>query len=79
MLDKFMQENKNMFESLILAGTIKHSPGRERSNANTGAKFYSMEGHSKKYVETCCQLANKKIEQIYGVYTPCLDDHQFKK
>ena len=26
-----------------------------------------------------CQLANKKVEQLYKVTSPCLDDHQFKR
>ena len=33
----------------------------------------------KKRVERCCELANKKTEQLYKVSTPCLDDHQFKQ
>ena len=38
-----------------------------------------MEGPSKKCVERCCELANKTIEQLYKVSTPCLADHHFKK
>ena len=38
-----------------------------------------MEGHAKKYVERCCELANKKTEQLYKVSTLCFDDHHFKK
>ena len=26
-----------------------------------------------------CDLANKKVEQLFKVSSPCLDDHQFKK
>ena len=33
----------------------------------------------KKCVERYCELANKKVEQLYKVSHPCLDDHQFKK
>ena len=37
-----------------------------------------MEGHAlKKCVERYCELANKKVEQVYEVSSPCLDDHQF--
>ena len=38
-----------------------------------------MEGHAQKCVERCCELANKKVEQLYKVSSPCLDDHQFKQ
>ena len=37
-----------------------------------------MEGHAKKCVERYCELANKKIQQLYKVSTPCIDDHHFK-
>ena len=38
-----------------------------------------MEGHAKKCVERCCELANKATEQFFKVATPCMDDHQFKE
>ena len=41
--------------------------------------FSCMEGHAKKFVEGYCELANKTIQQLYKVATPCLDDHQFKE
>ena len=37
-----------------------------------------MEGHAKKCVELCCELANKTT-QLYNVSTPCIDDHHFKE
>ena len=40
---------------------------------------YDMDGHAKKCVERYCELANKKVEQLYKVFTPCLDDHHLKK
>ena len=33
----------------------------------------------KKCVERHCELANKKMEHLYKVPSPCLDDHQFKQ
>ena len=30
-------------------------------------------------VERYCELANKKIKQLYNVSHPCLEDHQFKQ
>ena len=38
-----------------------------------------MKGHARKYVEQNCELATKKVEQLYIVSSPCLDDHQFKQ
>ena len=38
-----------------------------------------MEGHAKKCVERCCELANKTKQQLCKVSTPCVDDHQFKE
>ena len=38
-----------------------------------------MEGHAKKCVERCCELANKTTQQLNKVATPCIDDHQFKE
>ena len=41
--------------------------------------FYDMEGHAKKCVARCCELASKTTQQLHKVSTPCLDDHQFKE
>ena len=38
-----------------------------------------MEGHAKKCMGRYGELANKTIEQLYKVSTPCMDDHQFKE
>ena len=37
------------------------------------------DGHAQKSVERYCVLANKKVEQLYKVSHPCLDDHKFKQ
>ena len=41
--------------------------------------LYDMEGHAKKCVERYCELANKTMQQLYKVSTPCIDDHHFKE
>ena len=38
-----------------------------------------MVGHAKKCVERYCELANKTMQQLYKVSTPCIDDHHFKE
>ena len=47
--------------------------------SRTVAWSYGTEGHVQKCVERCCELANEKVEQLYKVSTPCLDDHRFKQ
>ena len=39
----------------------------------------NMEDHAKKCVGRYCELANKNIEQLFGVSTPCIDNHQFRE
>ena len=58
---KIVQENKD----LIAAGTVKELPRCERSLAGTVAWSHDMEGHAKKCVDLHCDLANKKVEQLY--------------
>ena len=53
--------------------------GWEKSDAKTSDWFSDMEGHAKKRAERYCEIANAKVEQLYEVSTPCLDDHEFKK
>ena len=47
--------------------------------AQTVAWSYDTEAHAQKCVERYCELADKKVEQLYKVSHPCLDDFQFKK
>ena len=35
--------------------------------------------HAQKCVERHCEPANKKVEPLFKVSSPCLDDHQFKQ
>ena len=74
---QIVQENRNMFESLISAGTLSNKWlfGREKSHADIIAWPCDMEGHAKKCVARYCELANKKIEQLYAGPTRCRDDH----
>ena len=42
-------------------------------DAKAVAWSYDMEGHARKCVERYCGLANKKVEQLFNVSSPCLD------
>ena len=50
-----------------------------KTHAQTVAWSYDMEGHAQKCVERYCELANKTMEQLYIVSSPCLNDHPFKQ
>ena len=73
-----IEQDTKMFESRISAGATNKKPGWEKPHAKTIAWSYVMEGHAKQCVERFCELANK-AEQLHKVWSPCLDDHQFKK
>ena len=66
-----------MFESRISAGGTEKLPYSE--NFRISSWSYDMEGHAKKCVERYCELANKTTQQLYKVFTFCIDDHQFKE
>ena len=53
--------------------------GWENPHTKTVVWSGDMEGHAKKCVDRYCELANKTIEQMCKVSTPCLDDHHFTK
>ena len=53
--------------------------GELELTARSEAPLNDMEGHAKKCVERYCELANKTIQQLYKVSTPCIDDHHFKE
>ena len=68
---------RTMFESRISAGATEKLPCSE--NPSISSWSYDMEGHAKRCVERYCELANKTIQQLYKVSTPCIDDHHFKE
>ena len=66
-----------MFESRISAGRVEKLPFTQ--NLRISSWSYDMTGHAKKCVERYCELANKTIQQLFKVSTPCIDDHHFKE
>ena len=74
-----IEQYTKMFESRISAGTTVKLLGWRKHHAQTVAWSYDMDGHAQKCVEGYCDLANKKVEQLYKVSHPCLDDHQIKQ
>ena len=54
-----------MSESRSSAGATEKIPGWQTPHAQTVAWSYDMEGHAQKCVEPYCELANKKVEQLF--------------
>ena len=54
---------RNMFESRISAGAMEKQIVSENSDANISSWSNDMEGHAKKCVGRCCELANKTTQQ----------------
>ena len=57
---------RNMFEFRVSAGAVEKPPEPKASlklDANTiSSRSYDVEGHTKKCVERCCELANKTTQ-----------------
>ena len=68
---------RTMFESRISAVVNRKLPYSE--NLRISSWSYDMEGHEKNCVERYCEVANKTIQQLCKVSTPCIDDHHFKE
>ena len=48
-------------------------------NQSISSWSHDMESHAKKCVEQYCELTNKTTQQLYKVYSPCIDDIISKK
>ena len=74
--DEFRREGSNY---VFLLEQLKNYRGGKSLTQKTVAWCCDMEGHARKCVERYGELANKKVEQLYKVSRPCLDDHQIKQ
>ena len=63
-----------MFESRISAGATEKLPCSE--NLCVSSWSFDMEGQAKKCVERYCELANKTRQQLYKVFTPCIEEEE---
>ena len=77
--ETIIDENRKVFESRYSVGATEKLSGWEKPHAQTVAWSYDVEGYAKKCVERYCELANRKIEQLFKVSTPCLDDLNLQK
>ena len=76
--EDIVENYRNLFELRISAGATEKLPNG-KPHVQTVTWSYDVEGHAKKCVERCCELANKTTQQLHKVPTPCLDDHNFKE
>ena len=58
-----------MFESRISARATEKLLGWEKSQANTIALSYDVEGQAKECMERYCKLAKNVSSTVHGVYT----------
>ena len=77
--ETIIEQYKKMFESRVSAGAHENYQVWEKLHAKTVAWSYDVVGHAQKCVERYCDLANKKVKQLYKVSSLCLDDHQLKQ
>ena len=77
--ESIIDQKRAIVESRISAEALEKVYEWEKPHAQIFAWSYDMEGNAKKCVERCCELANKKTEQVHNVSTPCWDDHNFKE
>ena len=57
---RYCGQLQKMFESRISAGAKERQSCAVKLDAKISSWSYDMEGHAKKCVESCCELANKK-------------------
>ena len=60
-------------------GATEKLPDSGKVNSNVIAWSYDMKVHAKNCVERYFDLANKNMEQLFLVSTPCLHNHQFNE
>ena len=77
--ETIIEQYTKMFESRISAKATEELTGWEKPHAQTVARSHDMEGHVQKCVERYCEVANKKVEQLYRVSNPSLDCHRFRQ
>ena len=65
--ETIIEQYTKMFKSRISAGSTEELSGWQKPHAQTAAWSNDMEGHAPKCVERYCELANKKVEQLYDV------------
>ena len=75
-----LSANTTICSDLLSLRVLSNNYVAQRNlHAEVNAWSHEMEGHARNCVERYCELANMNVEQLYKVFTPCFDDHQFKE
>ena len=65
------------YKDMFSAGAKEKLPTRAswKADADTRSSWsYDMESHTKKCVDSYCELMNETTQPLHKVATPCLDD-----
>ena len=71
-MKSFFEQFSQMFESRISVEATEKITRVGKLDAKTVAWSHDMEGHARKCVERYCELANKKVEQLYKSFKSLL-------
>ena len=69
---EYCRQLQDVFEPKISAGAMENYQFPRIRMRIYSSWSYNKEGHAKKCVERYCELANKTIQQLYKVATPCM-------
>ena len=73
-----LRENQRCLNHVSLLEQLKNYQVAKTSRKD-GCVAHDMERHARKCVERYCELANKKVEQLCKVSSPCLDDNYSRR
>ena len=73
------KKTQRCLNHVFLLEQLTNYLGGNSFTKKTVAWSYDMEGHARKCGERHCELANRRVEQLHKVSSPCLIDHQFKQ
>ena len=79
LMKQLLNDMQRCLNHVCLLEQRKNYRGGKIHTQKTVAWSCDVEGHARECGERYCELANKKVEQLYKVSNPCLDDHQFKR
>ena len=71
--NRTVMEKQALFSKLT--STKKDVKTEKKSHKDITAWSWDVDGHAQECVERCCELAHTTVDQLYQVFTPCLDDH----
>ena len=76
---KSLNKKRRCLNHVFLLEQLKNYRGVKNLTQKQWRGPWTWKNMLKKCVERYCELANKKVEQLHIVSSPCLNDHQFKQ